>query len=294
MFNKIVINKKISNEILNIKNLVSIKIIMKILKEGYIDENILCEFLEKKLLIIQKNCIDLMNKNILRKWKNEKGEIIYTLDNKYFDIDETCKKCKFHKYEKINDIGNYMCIKKGKECIHNYSRLYNGLIKIIKKKYKRVDFYFENFDYRNFKSNYNVKHIDKWNMKDFYIFYIEIRKEYWPELLFSEKKYFFMKNVSKCCDQIKKVFKKNYKRFLKQYIRYIANLKKENGKYFDSEDLIVEKNILNFVKEKSKNNIPHMCDIKNIYCSYCLNGKCTLINIDCTETIILKMKEKYN
>ena len=300
MFDNVVVPKLMLEALLGVKRPASYKIVMLLLQHGFLDENKLQGILRRRMKDVHKACAELMEKEIVRRWVHkDDGIIIYSLDNRFFDLDDICEQCIHRFYKEVNGdekIRYTMCKFQVKliKCIHDYARTYNGLLKTIKARYKRKHMV-EEYN-RGVSKKYEMKHVDEWNRNDFARFFKTKIEEEFPNSVVREREFGIRFNIEKCMGHFKKACKTKWRRYLKQFmIQTIKKFKKDDRDIVKSEYLTAEYVMLDFLKKSNLKKADH-CEEKEIYCSYCLNGKCTLEDsgIKCTDVTVERMKEKYN
>jgi hypothetical protein len=262
-------------------------------------EEDICKEFKLKPTSLTELCMDLLEGEIIRRWKsNDDGHIIYTLDNKYFDLDELCRKCKFKSIKSVATNGKkvklYYCELEGIECVYNFIRKYYCFLKVIKRNFKRVMAQGK-LDRRVLKEP-DYRHVDDWIESNFVRFFFDKFMEI-NGAACDESKVIIRRNIRECREIFVKKCKRKWKRHLKHYMVSMLRKYDNENRTLRSIMLINILNIDDFLKSLGSGFVDiNMCPLKEIYCSYCVGGKCSLEKnkIDCTEIVVQRMKEKYN
>lgn len=219
------------------------------------------------------------------------GQVWYHLHKKYFDIESTCRNCKYKKETNVNGEVILQCSKIGKVCGHRHRLLGHNVAEAMKK-HKAA--YCEKYDKKIEKREF--RHVDEWDYKDYITLYFEKFKENYPNLIAQE-----LHEVRKNVKQLIKIFRESanegWRRILKQYIITMFKEYKDNNKVVTFFSMIDKKDISKFLANYNKKikKVEH-CEIKGVLCSFCVGQKCNLPNgaSSCTDGIVKKMRDKYN
>lgn len=256
-------------------------------------------------LIINKKdldnvCSKLIRDNIITRLRSKKnGGIIYTLNKRFFDLEDLCANCKLLNIKKQNfgegKISVWACDRSNDSpiCCHDYIRSYYNVIKMLRIEYEKVGSV-ELLD-RKF-SKKRFKYVDDWNQNDFISFFLNYYKEIYPTLM-QPSITDFRRKIKNTIKMFKNNVGRGWRRLCKYYILNIVNCSK--GDLFKiSPELTSSISINRYLTEKSTKKLQgvEFCAIRSIYCSFYKNGKCELLasGVECTDMTLKKMKEKYN
>jgi hypothetical protein len=286
------LSDKLIDDLSKIKFVNGYRIVFKMLSNLDLTDDDLCLLLNRNKTSVLKDIQKLIDLGIIKRWKHEVGLTINTLHPKFFDLEDKCFGCKFSAIEEKNKV--VLCYKKGLPCYNDYERIVYGLLRTVKAGFKSVD-ELQTYN-RKFCEKREYRHVDQWINKDFVSFFILKFKEVYPTLVSPDSDE-VRKSVYKAMNIFIKNAGKHWRRLYKQYIlNMFRNFESEN-RVLHSKRLLdtisINKFLIDFGRKISK---VEFCNIKGIHCSYCLVSKCSLAEngIECTDSIVNKMKDKYN
>jgi len=271
------------------------KVILVILKDKCIEETKIGSVLRISMKVLQKSLNRLIELGLIRRMRQKQTHLVnIILGNRFCDVEE-CVDCK---YAHRDSSGFYRCsIEKSIYCLHDYERLSHGIHRIMKETHEEIKA-LEDFKRKVGKGGVLKDDVDRWNFKDFIIFYLEQFKVHYPDAIAPTDKVFLRKSIKELYKTFKERSGNRWRYLMKHYISKTMSLCVE-------ENIILNPNKLNdpiFVKGfLSSKGLKIMnlgyCNVYDILCSYALrDGVCSLdkSNIECDSELIERMKERYN
>ncbi len=219
------------------------------------------------------------------------GDVWYHLNKRYFDIESTCRNCKFKNETSVGESTMIICDKKGKTCAHRHRLIGYNIGQSMKNHKPAI---YESYDRKIEKRE--IRHVDQWDYKDYITLCFEKFKENYPNLI-AQESHEVRKNVKQLIKIFRENVKENWRRILKQYILEMFKEYKNLNKVVTFYSLINKKDISKFLASYGKKiKKVEYCEIKGLNCSFCVGQKCQLQggHETCTSSITSKMQEKYN
>lgn len=292
---RVVFDSDVYEHLLRLKTKIDGRIILMILNHKMIDEDVVTCKLKISMKILQKSLKRLIDFGLVKRIRHKVNHNIRLTLNQKFSPALNCVDCEYCEKEKHV----FLCMfnKRIIKCVHDEERIRYGLHKLVKDEYEEIDA-MENLRGSIGKGGEIKEDIKEWSHKDFTSFYLEQFKVHYPDAVVPNNKV----NIRERIKELMKLFRSRtgdrWKYVLKHYIAKTMSQHVQDKKIMNPSMLTDPLYVNDFLKNKGfKITNLSYCKQHNILCSYALkDGNCNLdrSNMVCDESIVERMKERYN
>lgn len=281
------------DDLLNVKTPLALRIGLFLLENVGATEVQVNEQFKKNPKILKRAAYILRDADIIDIVRMKENNLVYYLiKKKYFDIEDTCRGCKFLETKRIELDDYYKCMKKGKLCYHKHGLIGYAINRHVLKNSIPVN----NETYERKVTDRKKLPTDEWVDTDFCYFYIDEFKQSYPELI-APSKHEIKPQVRELISIFKGADKKTWRRLIKHYIENTMFRYREQKKVFSQFAMLEKPLISEFLKTLGKKiKQVQFCNHHDIYCRFFESGKCKLPGglENCSEVFRKKMIRKYN